>query len=92
MKLRVFLSHTPEMFEGYYGPRALAALADHAEVIAAFDAGGEGRVRWQGQSWAALNLDPSRSPGAGSRVTVMGREGTRLRVLPAPPALTDDDS
>ena len=33
MKLRVFLSHTPEMFEGYYGPRALAALSEHAEVI-----------------------------------------------------------
>jgi D-3-phosphoglycerate dehydrogenase len=33
MKLRVFLSHTPEMFEGYYGPRALAALATHAEVV-----------------------------------------------------------
>ena len=33
MKLRVFLSHTPEMFEGYYGPRALAALAEHAEVV-----------------------------------------------------------
>lgn len=33
MKLRVFLSHSPEMFEGYYGPRALAALAEHAEVI-----------------------------------------------------------
>lgn len=33
MKFRVFLSHTPEMFEGYYGPRPLAALAQHAEVI-----------------------------------------------------------
>ena len=33
MKLRVFLSHTPEMFEGFYGPRALAALSEHAEVI-----------------------------------------------------------
>ncbi len=33
MKLRVFLSHTPEMFQGYYGPRALSALAEHAEVI-----------------------------------------------------------
>ena len=33
MKLRVFLSHTPEMFEGFYGPRAFAALAEHAEVI-----------------------------------------------------------
>jgi D-3-phosphoglycerate dehydrogenase len=33
MKLRVYLSHAPQMFEGYYGPRALAALAEHAEVI-----------------------------------------------------------
>jgi len=33
MKLRVFLPHTPEMFEGYYGPHALAALVEHAEVI-----------------------------------------------------------
>ena len=33
MKLRVFLTHKPEMFEGFYGPRALAALAEHAEVI-----------------------------------------------------------
>ena len=31
--LRVFLAHTPEMFEGYYGERALAALRDHAEVV-----------------------------------------------------------
>jgi membrane protein implicated in regulation of membrane protease activity len=77
-----------------HGERTIppAAGSEQAEVIAGFDAEGLGRVRWQGQSWAALNLDPSRSPGAGSRVTVMGREGTRLRVLPAPPALTDDDS
>jgi D-3-phosphoglycerate dehydrogenase len=33
MKFRVFLAHTPEMFEGYYGARALAALSEHAEVI-----------------------------------------------------------
>jgi D-3-phosphoglycerate dehydrogenase / 2-oxoglutarate reductase len=31
--LRVFLAHTPEMFEGYYGARALAALQEHAEVV-----------------------------------------------------------
>ncbi len=31
--LRVFLAHTPEMFEGYYGERALAALQDCAEVV-----------------------------------------------------------
>ncbi len=31
--LRVFLAHTPEMFEGYYGARAFAALEQHAEVV-----------------------------------------------------------
>lgn len=31
--LRAFLAHTPEMFEGYYGERALAALRQHAEVV-----------------------------------------------------------
>jgi len=31
--LRVFLAHTPEMLEGYYGARALAALRRHAEVV-----------------------------------------------------------
>lgn len=31
--LRVFLAHTPEMFDGYYGARALAALEQHAEVV-----------------------------------------------------------
>ena len=68
----------------HQGERAIppAARAEHAEVIDAFDAGGEGRVRWQGQSWAALNLEPSRPLAAGSQVVVMGREGTRLQVLP----------
>jgi D-3-phosphoglycerate dehydrogenase len=31
--LRVFLAHSPEMFVGYYGERALAALRQHAEVV-----------------------------------------------------------
>ena len=31
--LRVFLAHTPEMFAGYYGDRALAALRAVAEVV-----------------------------------------------------------
>ncbi|HYP04255.1 MAG TPA: NfeD family protein [Cyanobium sp.] len=68
----------------HQGERAIppAARAEHAEVIDAFDAGGEGRVRWQGQSWAALNLEPSLPLTAGSQVVVMGREGTRLQVLP----------
>jgi membrane protein implicated in regulation of membrane protease activity len=59
-----------------------AARASSAAVIAAFDAAGEGRVLWQGQSWAALNLEPGRALPAGERVSVLGREGTRLQVLP----------
>jgi len=31
--MRVFLAHTPEMFAGYYGDRALAALQRVAEVV-----------------------------------------------------------
>ena len=66
------------------GPRGIppAAGADLAEVIEPFDAEGQGRVRWQGQSWAAHNLDPDRTLPPGSRVVVMGREGTRLQVMP----------
>ena len=59
-----------------------AAGAELAEVIEAFDGRGEGRVRWQGQSWAAQNMEPQHGLPAGSRVTVLGREGTRLQVLP----------
>ena len=59
-----------------------AAGSELAEVIAPFDREGEGRVRWQGQSWAARNLEPSRQLPSGSAVMVMGREGTRLQVLP----------
>ncbi|WP_094583974.1 NfeD family protein [Synechococcus sp. BO 8801] len=58
------------------------ARAELAEVTTAFDASGEGRVRWQGQSWAAQNLAPDQLLPAGAQVTVMGREGTRLQVLP----------
>jgi membrane protein implicated in regulation of membrane protease activity len=59
-----------------------SAGADRAEVIAGFDAEGRGRVRWQGQSWAALNLQPERALNPGCQVTVLGREGTELRVMP----------
>ncbi|MFN7901092.1 MAG: NfeD family protein [Synechococcaceae cyanobacterium] len=58
------------------------AGAELAEVIEAFDSHGEGRVRWQGQSWAAQNIDPQQPLPPGSRVSVLGREGTRLQVLP----------
>ena len=66
------------------GERAIppAAGAEQAEVIAPFSREGQGRVRWQGQSWAADNLEPERPLPPGSLVTVMGREGTRLQVLP----------
>jgi len=60
----------------------LSAAAETAEVISGFDADGHGRVRWQGQSWAALNLAPDVPLLPGRAVTVMGREGTRLQVLP----------
>lgn len=59
--------------------------AEWAEVIEAFAADGQGRVRWQGQSWAALNLEPGQALPVGAAVRVMGREGTRLQVLPAAP-------
>ncbi len=58
------------------------ANVGRAQVIVAFDSEGQGRVLWQGQSWAAQNLDPERPLPAGASVTVMGREGTRLQVLP----------
>lgn len=62
-----------------------SSSAERAEVISGFDEGanrGEGRVRWQGQSWAAVNLDAARCLPAGTEVLVMGRDGTRLQVLP----------
>lgn len=58
-----------------------AGNADRAEVIEAFDDTGLGRVLWQGQSWAALNLAPEHALAPGARVSVIGREGTRLQVL-----------
>jgi membrane protein implicated in regulation of membrane protease activity len=76
------------------GERAIppAAGAELAEVITAFDQRGEGRVRWQGQSWAARNLEPARPLISGSAVIVMGREGTRLQVLPHGELLRRGDS
>ncbi len=65
-----------------------SAAAETAEVISGFDAEGRGRVRWQGQSWAALNLTPETALPPGCQVTVMGREGTRLQVLPRDPRLS----
>lgn len=64
------------------GALPLSAAAERAEVISGFDADGQGRVRWQGQSWAAVNLAPESRLPAGSQVMVMGRDGTRLQVLP----------
>jgi len=64
--------------------RAIPAsgASEQATVISGF-AGNEanGRVRWQGQSWAANNLDPQRALSPGEAVRVMGRDGNRLQVL-----------
>ena len=55
---------------------------DHATVISGFEAhNADGRVRWQGQSWAATNLEPERALAHGESVVVMGREGNQLQVL-----------
>ncbi|MCP9850183.1 NfeD family protein [Cyanobium sp. Morenito 9A2] len=59
----------------------LAPANDRAEVIAAFDAQGRGRVRWQGQSWAAESLEFPRPLAPGDQVVVMRRVGTRLEVM-----------
>ncbi|WP_114994423.1 NfeD family protein [Synechococcus sp. UW179A] len=59
---------------------------DTAEVLATIQPGGEGRVRWHGQSWAASSLDVETPLQAGDRVLVISREGTRLKVLPTPPS------
>ena len=57
-----------------------------AEVLAPIQPGGEGRVRWHGQSWAASSLDIETPLQAGDRVLVISREGTRLQVLLTPPS------
>jgi membrane protein implicated in regulation of membrane protease activity len=62
-------------------PLSPPARAEEAEVIEAFAADGRGRVRWQGQSWAARRLDATKPLSAGQRVTVMGREGNCLQVM-----------
>jgi membrane protein implicated in regulation of membrane protease activity len=59
-----------------------SGLAEQAEVLSGFSEGNAGRVRWQGQSWAAVNLDPAKALRPGMAVLVMGRDGTRLQVLP----------
>ena len=55
---------------------------DTAEVLGTITPGGEGRVRWRGQSWAASSLDLEQPLEAGVQVLVMGRDGTQLQILP----------
>ena len=59
-----------------------SGASEQATVISGFN-GSEvsGRVSWQGQSWAATNLDPKRTLTPGAAVLVMGRDGNRLQVL-----------
>jgi membrane protein implicated in regulation of membrane protease activity len=63
------------------GGGLLPPPTDQAQVISAFTADGSGRVQWQGQSWAAHNVDPHTPLSPGERVTVMGREGNCLQVM-----------
>ncbi len=55
---------------------------DIAEVLEPMEAGGDGRVRWHGQSWAANSLTLDRTLNIGDHVLVMGRDGNHLQVLP----------
>lgn len=55
---------------------------EEATVISGFSGDSEGRVLWQGQSWAATNLEARRALQPGMPVRVLGRDGTRLQVLP----------
>ena len=64
-------------------PTSQRQRQDLAEVISAFPHGGEGRVRWRGQSWAAASLELERPLTQGERVLVLGREGTQLQVMAA---------
>ena len=50
-------------------------------TVIGFDISAITRVRWQGQSWAADNLEPEQPLAPGTQVVVMGRAGTRLQVL-----------
>ena len=70
----------------------MVASANQAEAMAAFDADGLGRVRWQGLNWAAPNLDPAQALAIGQRVTVIGRRGPACKCCPAScPALERRD-
>jgi hypothetical protein len=61
-----------------------SGASEQATVISGFTSNEtSGRVRWQGQSWAATNLDPRRSMVPGEAVLVMGRDGNQLQVLSA---------
>ncbi len=61
----------------------IAPASDRAEVITGFDGRGQGRVRWQGQSWAAEMLESGAALQPGDPVVVMRRVGTHLEVVPA---------
>jgi len=59
-----------------------AESANEAVIVSGFGASDRGRVRWRGQSWAAINLASERPLLPGESVLVMGRDGTHLQVLP----------
>jgi inner membrane protein len=58
-----------------------AGSGGQATVISGFSGSSEGRVIWQGQSWAATNLEGDQDLQPGTPLLVMGRDGTHLQVL-----------
>jgi inner membrane protein len=72
---------------------APASGGERATVISGFSggsgisSGSEGRVLWQGQSWAATNLEEEQALLPGTEVAVLGRDGNRLQVMPPPSPL-----
>ena len=61
-----------------------------AVVLAAETQPGRWRVRWQGQSWAALNSDPTIPLQVDEEVFVVERQGTCLQVISKRSLLAND--
>ena len=96
LQVALFAGITAALLAGLlrWGQRRQRAIAppasgDTATVISGFLQGTTGRVLWQGQSWAATNLEPGQPLQAGAAVLVLGREGTRLQVLPQASGMPD---
>ena len=61
-----------------------------AVVLSAEAQPGRWRVRWQGQSWAAVNSDPTIPLALNEEVVVVERQGTCLQVISKRSLLTNN--